>query len=348
MQIRSFGKNGQFTMVDWTEELVQTELQARVLENLGLFQPEYLTQHTFEYEETISGHTVILDRVRGERNTMSSSGQRRIRTGAVPHFPLDDALLPQDIMGKRAWGGADVVETEAAAIDRKLKQIAKSHNQTREIARWELLLRGNVYAPNGTVAMNMFTEFGVTQKIVDFDLGNGATNVLLKQEEVLSHIRLNAQDENIDSVVILASTEYFNAYINQAGVIAAYNQYASSQEPLRTRVGAGGDVNWGARRRFLHGDVLIIEVYESIKGTRCIPAGLAVAIPLGTEVFTTFFSPANTFGYANTVAQEAYLFEFEGQYDDKREVKSESNFANFCRRPALMVICKMNAATPNP
>ncbi len=344
MIVRSFGSNGQFQMVDWTEELLQVPNTANILDASGLFDEEGVTQHTITFEEIKEGSNLIVDRVRGERNTVNSGSQRRVRALSIPHFPLDDAILPQDIQGFRAYGSPSEVETEAAVMQRKLKSINKAHAETLEVARWRLLRTGEVYAPSGTVAMNMYTEFGVTRQIVDMDLTNGGTNVINKQEEVLSKIRAAASGENITQVVGYASTSYFNAYVANAGVQAAYANYQSQQEPLRNRVGALGALAWGTRRSFIHGNVLLVEVYESLGGEQLVQDGTCIYVPYGTSIFKTFFSPANKRSLVNTIGEKAYLFEFEGTRDDKVEVESESNFANICRRPLMVVIGKVNSA----
>ncbi|MNL73156.1 hypothetical protein D3C87_1985760 [compost metagenome] len=73
-------------------------------------------------------------------------------------------------------------------------------------------------------------------------------------------------------------------------------------------------------------------------GTQFIPSGKAFALPMGTtDVFKTYFSPANRFDFTNTIGQEAYVFERRNESNTEIVLESESNFLNMIRRPQVIV-----------
>lgn len=329
-QVRSF--QNAFQMEDFTEELMLIPNQWGLVNELGIFREESIAQHSITIEKTDATLGLILDQPRGARNNVNKDDTRQLLSFAVPHFPLDDYISPQDVQGKRAYGSADAAETEAAVMQRKLERIRMNHAVTMEAARCFALTNGAIYAPNGTVVGNYYTSFGITRKEVDFVLGTGTTDVLAKGEEIIAHIQDNIlSGETVSGVTALCSPEFFGKLIAQAGVKEAYKYYSSTQEVLRQRL-AGG-----LHRRFVHGGIEYIEYRGSYNGTRLIPAGDAYFMPMGTaDTFVTYFSPANKFGLVNTLGEQAYAFQYRDQKDEKIEIQSEHNAIHLLRRPAVV------------
>ena len=325
-----------FKISDWTEELLVVPNMYGKIQQMGLFDVEGVATETVSFEEINQNIGLIGDRPRGERNNVSKDYTRKIRAYSIPHFPLDDAISPRDIQGKAAYGGsgAGTPEVLDQVRARKLERIRRMHAQTLEVARVKTLTTGAIYAPNGTIAGNFYTDFSVTRKEVDFVLGTGTTEVVLKNEEVIAHIQDNLfTGDIVTNVIGLCSPQFFSKYITQAGVKAAYSQYESSQEPLRNRLGSG------INRTFTHGGVTLVEYRGfSPDGTQFIPSGDAYFFPLGTQdVFKTYFGPAERFDTVNTIGVEAYIFEFMNQTNTEIQLQSESNFINVVRRPQCVV-----------
>jgi len=331
---RAFAQGGQFRLEDWTPAILNVPNQFGLIGQLGLFEEEGVSQNTVTFEEINRTGGTIIDRVRGERNTVSNGDVRKLHSLPIPHFPLDDSINPADIQGVRAYAQPDAPETEELVRARKIESLALKHDQTLEIARAQLLTTGNFYAPSGTIGGNIFSEFGVTQKSVDFTLGTTTSDVIAKQEEGIAHILDNANGATIGSMVVLASPEFFAKYIAHANVKAAYSQYSSSQEPLRNRLGGATSF----RREFVHGSLRLIEMRDVVTGNRLIPANEAVLLPLGTtDVFKTYFAPAFRRSFANTIGERRYVFSKDDGNDIAELLQSESNFLNMVNRPQLVV-----------
>ncbi len=330
MIIRDF--NQPFQMVDLTEELNLIPNTWGLVRELGIFRNESVAQHTITVEASSGTLSVIGDTVRGNRNNVNKDDTRSIYGYAVPHFPLDDQVTPQDLQGKRAYGN-DGVDTEAAVVARKLERIRRNHAVTLEAARCHTLTNGTIYAPNGTVTGNYYTDFSITRKEVDFVLGTGTTDITAKIEEVISHIQDNIlSGETVTSVTGLCSPTFFAKLISHATIKEAYKYYASTQEPLRQRLGSG------LYRRFNHGGIDFIEYRGSYNGTALIPTGDAYFVPMGTvDTFISYFSPANKLSLVNTLGQEAYVFQYRDPKDEGLLLQSESNHVHVLRRPAVVV-----------
>jgi hypothetical protein len=325
----------QFAVTDYTQELLLISNQWGLINELGIFREEGVSQHSVTVESRNGTLGLIGDKVRGERNNANKDITRTLRSFAVPHFPLVDAVKPEDIQGKRAYGSADAAETEANVIARKLERIRMNHAVTLEAARAHAITTGTIYAPNGTVAGNFYSDMGVTRKEIDFVFGTTTTDLIAKTEEGVSSIQDNIQSgEVVNNVVALCSPQFFAKLISHATVKDAYRYYASTQEPLRERLGSG------LYRRFVYNGVEYIEYRGSYNGQALIPAGEAYMLPTGTsDTFVSYFSPANKFSHVNTLGEQAYVFTFRDPKDSEIVIESESNFLNLVRRPQAVIRC---------
>lgn len=329
--IRSFA-NG-FEVQDWTEEINVIPNQWGTIGQLGLFQEESVAEHVVVFEEIRKDGALIVDRVRGDRAQVGKDASRKLHTFAVPHFPYDDAISPQDIQGKRAYGSASAVETLEAVRTRKMERIRQNHAWTLEFARAQAITAGTVYAPSGTVVQDWNAEFGVTRTTVDFVLGTAGTEITEKIDLAIKQILLNANGETMTGTVVLTSPEFFTKLIKHPAVKTAYQYYTSTQEPLRNRLGGAMTMH----REFTFGGTRFVEMLDTLAGQRLIPAGKAYMLPLGTSAFKTYFSPANRFGLVNTLGEQVYMFESNDQKGTKIEIESESNHVSALLRPDLVV-----------
>ncbi len=333
--VRSF--TAPFEMTDLTEELLTIPNTYGLVNQLGIFREQPVTQHMISVESTGSTLSLIPDRARGDRNNVNKDRTREIRAFPIPHFPLDDYISPEDIQGKRAYGG-DNAEVEAAVEMRKLEDIRRKHAITLETSRMVAITQGIIYAPNATVVGNYYTDFGITRKEVAFDLSNASVDVLAKAQEVVDHIQENILDGDIaENFIALCSPEFFDALIAQAGVKEAYKFYSSTQEPLRN------GLREGRYKRFVHGDVTYLRYsgsYKDVNGVsqRLVPINDAYFLPTGTvDTFMTYHSPANKLDYVNTLGEPVYVFKYSDPKGAKIEIESEQNTLNLIRRPACIV-----------
>lgn len=334
--VRSFGNA--FEVQDWTEEVNTVPNQWGLIGQLGIFREEGVAEHVVVFEEIIKDGALIVDRVRGDRSNVGKDAQRKLHTFAVPHFPMEDAIFPQDIQGKRAYGKANEVETLDLVRARKLARIRQNHAWTLEVARAQAITQGTVYAPNGTVTQDWYQEMtgAARPAAVDFLLGTSTTEIGSQIEIVLAKIQDNSGAINYTGVIALCGTSFFQKLITHANIKQAYQYYTSTQEPLRRRLSSDGSAV-GMRRTFEHMGVTFIEMRDNLAGTTLIPAADAYFLPTGTDYFKTYFSPANRFGLVNTIGEQLYVFETMAPDGTAYNYASESNFINALLKPLTVV-----------
>jgi hypothetical protein len=167
-----------FEVQDYTQEISIIPNSWTLLNDVGLFSDVPLSQYTATFEEVNKTFGLIGDQFRGAKPQANSDDIRKIRSYSTTFWPLVDKISVEDIQGKRAYGSQDAAETVAAVMMRKLERINKSYDITEEVSKFKTLTSLQIYAPNGTVAGNFATDFGITQLVVDFDLTNAASDIV--------------------------------------------------------------------------------------------------------------------------------------------------------------------------
>ena len=336
MTIRSYTSN--FEVVDQTQSLLKVPQAWTLLGSSGLFQEEPLTTHVATFQEIGGSLSVIGDSIPGSKPMAVGNDLRKIHSYALTHHQVVDALYPSDIQGKSAYNDLSVEDTESAAIVRKMEKIRKSFAITREIARFKTLGTGNVWAPNGTISGNFYTDFGYTRNEVDFVLGTATTDVIAKCEAVISDFQSKAQDgEIITGVTGYASPAFFAALIAHAKVQVSYTSQmqiaGANVQRERAQNGAGALQLY---RTFRFGGINFIEVPTVLAGTTLITAKDCIFVAEGTDAFTTFMGPARRFTHVGTLAMPEYLW--VQRSPDLKEIKLEAtmDMLNVLRKPYLV------------
>lgn len=322
----------QFELVDRTDDLILLPQNWTLLGSMNLFQPEYLTTQTVTFEEQKGSLVIVKDQVRGSKAQTMGRDARKLHAYSTTHHPIQDALTPDELEARTRPGSkGKELDTEAAAMLRMLEKINKSYSKTLEVARFHTLATGTKWSPNGTVAGNYYTDFGITRKEVDFALGTPGTDVISKCEEIIASFQASATEgQVITRVIALASPAFFSKLIAHAKVNQSYlyQQIGGNSNILQER--AGG---MGLYRRFNFSNIEFVEV-PTLTGDTLIPAGDCVFVAqddMGS--FKTFFSPPQRFGYVNTIAEAKYVWVQRAQNLKEITVEAEMNQLNVLMKP---------------
>lgn len=309
-----------------------------VVNNLGLFNNEYKTQRTVLVPLENESVALIEDRNWNERHQANPNKTQQVLAFQVPHFPLDDMITPTDINGVMSWDSNFGESVQLAQVRaEKMARLRRSHALTLEYARVKMLMDGNVYAPNSTVAYNMYQEFTGTSTPKGMSIGLKSTgdNPLGQTQAIVNYIRQNSINGSvIANIVALCSPTFFADLTAHPYVYNEYNRFiqpgmeGTFELNLRNRLG---------QNVFTYGGITFIEYPAASDGTQWITDNYAIAFPMGTGHFRTMFAPAERFGDVNTVAKESYYFEFPSVKRDKIEIETETNFINVMTNPAANV-----------
>lgn len=329
--------------VDLSEEINIVPNTWGLFQTLGVFTNEPKSQKTVLIPRTTEIEAIAVDRNWDERNSAVRGPDRDVLALPIPHFPVDDAILPNDVDGmidfESLLQGGNTLDTIPQVMARKMEHIRKVHALTLEFARAQVIRDGSVYAPRGTVNVNYYTEFGLTREVVPFGLASTTVDPLGAANAAIAAMQDGLMSgEVVNNMIALASPEFFNALITNPFVVESYRYFNQAQGTaiLNQRLGTGLGLD-GRYRVFEYGGITFIEVRGSIGGQPYVTAGEAYLLPQGTDIFRTYYAPANRLSTINTIAQETYLFQYVNGKDDIIELMSESNFLNAMLRPQAVI-----------
>jgi len=301
------------------------------LEQLGLMPAKPVRFRQIAIEERNGVLNLLPTMPVGSPGTVGERGKRKLRSFAVPHIPHDDVVLPEEVQGIRAFGSENETEALANVITDHLQSMRNKHSITLEHLRMGAL-KGVILDADGSALYDLYAEFGITAKTVDFALGTAGTNVKAKCMEVLRHVEDNLRGEFMTRVHALVSPEFFDALTSHAKVEKAYERWMEGAA-LRDDVRSG----------FTFGGI----TFEEYRGQatdpdgnvrRFIAANEGHAFPLGTvETFASYFAPADFNETANTLGQPLYAKQEPRKFERGTDLHTQSNPLPMCHRPGVLV-----------
>lgn len=271
----------------------------------------------------------------GSPGTVGKHGKRTVRSFTIPHIPHDDTILPEAYQGIRTFGQENELVAVSQIINDRLQVMRNKHAITLEHLRMGAL-KGEILDADTSTIYNLYTEFGITQKTIDFVLGTDGTNVQKKCRDVVRHIEDNLKGEVMTGVRCLVDASFFDKLILHPEVQKAYINYAKAAEILGTDI----------RKKFTFNGV----TFEEYRGTATDAAGTArpfitadygIAFPEGTmNSFETIYAPADFMETANTMGLELYAKQESRKFERGIDLHTQSNPLPMCYRPGVLVTVK--------
>ncbi|MBF0141094.1 MAG: major capsid protein [Magnetococcales bacterium] len=268
--------------------------------------------------------------------TLNTRGKRDIRQFAIPQIPLEDIVRPEETQGIRAFGSENELQAYADVLAMHLQSMRNKHAITLEHLRMGAL-KGIILDADGSVIYNLFTEFGITQKVIDFQLSSAALDVKSVCYSLKRHVEDNLLGEFSDGIHCFVSAQFFDAFTSHAKVVKAwelYNQGAVLRDDMRKGFPFAG---------------ITFEEYRGqgsdASGTvhKFIADGEGIAFPTGTtQTFATHFAPADFIETVNTLGLPLYAKQEPVHFDRGTYLHTQSNPLPICNRPELLVKVTMS------
>jgi hypothetical protein len=292
--------------------------------------------------EGVRARTIMIEEMNGVLNllptmpvgspgTLGTQGKRKVRSFVIPHIPHDDVVLPEEVQGLRAFGSENELEALSNLIAKKLQTMRNKHAITLEHLRMGAL-KGIILDADGSTVYDLYTEFGIVAKTVNFALTTNTTEVLLKILEVKRHIEDNLRGEFMTGIHCLCSPGFFDALTTHAKVKEAYARWQQGQILFTDN-----------RTNFSFGGI----TFEEYRGQATDAAGTvrkfiaddeAHFFPLGTATtFRTYFAPADFNETANTLGLPLYAKQAPRKFDRGTDLHTQSNPLPIALRPEVLV-----------
>ena len=254
-----------------------------------------------------------------------------MRSFTIPHIPHDDVVLPEEVQGIRAFGSETELQAMANVITDHLQNMRNKHAITLEHLRMGAL-KGNILDADGSTLYNLYNEFEITPKTVNFALSTAGTDVKKKCLEVVRHIEDNLCGEFMMGVHCLVSPEFFDALTSHAKVKEAYERWqegAALRDDMRAGFTFGGITFEEYRGQATDPDGNVRRFIAANEG-HCFPVGTS-------QTFVTYFAPADFNETVNTLGLPIYAKQEPRKFDRGTDLHTQSNPLPLCLRPAVLV-----------
>lgn len=339
-EILDIFNNAAFSAVSLTDSVNIVPNTYGRLNELGLFNDEPITTTSVAIDISNGVLNLLPTRPRGGPASLGTPERRQMKAFVIPHIPHDDSVLAVDVQNMLARAPAVGLETVLGAVNRKLIVMRRKHAVTLENLRVGAV-KGVITDYDGSTLINLFTEFGISQKTVDFTFGTANADLGSRCREVAGYIEDNLMGDTMTGVMALCSPSFFDKLVTHASVKEAYKYFVATQNPLRNDL----------RKGFTFQNI----TFEEYRGTgtklnedgtttaqRFIPDGDARFFPLGTtETFANYWAPPDFVDEVNTAPgldAQVFVAPLERmKFGKGMDIHTESNPLPLCKRPNVLV-----------
>lgn len=325
-------ENDAFNTVALTDAVNLLPVTYGRINQQGTFVEGGSMSNTILVEELDGTLTILPTSPRGSRGPAIGTDKRKVRSFVLPHINHPGRISPSEIQGVRAFGQESMLKTATMVMDEKMQRMRRNYDITKEYHRIRSIA-GEMLDADGSVLFNWFTEFGITQKVVDFVLGTATTNIRNKCLEVVRHIETQLRGDTMRGVWVECSQTFFEALTAHANVEKAWENWQGNSDRL------GGDPRAG----FPFGGCTFREYIGNAPdkdgNTRAfVTAGDGRAYPAGTQqTFLTRYGPGDFMDTVNQPGTEIFVRQKVEDFNKGIELWSESNPIHMCVRPAVCV-----------
>lgn len=309
-----------FSLVNLTAAIQNVPYTPGRLGQMGIFgAPEGLINTTAEIEFENDTLTVVPVSQRGAPGTPMSRGSRKLEVFSVPHIKPVDALMADEVLGMRAFGTENEVETVAKVVAQRLGKMRRAIEYTKESHRM-LALKGFTVDKNGN-QVDLFSRFGVSQDTIDFVLDDANTNVRLKCLALIESVEDSLGGLSFSGIRVLCGKTFWSSLIEHKSVKESYLATVAASE-LR------GD----PRMEFEFAGI----VFERYRGTSDVKISdtEAYAVPEGVvDLFVVRNAPADYVETVGTLGQEVYAKQWLMEADRGVNLEAQANPLHLCTRP---------------
>ena len=261
----------------------------------------------------------------------NSSGKRTAKSWTIPHMPLEDVVKASDVIGVRAFGSTAAETVQGKVLD-KLQAMKNKIDATLAYRRSKAK-QGIIVDADGSTILNYFTEFGIAQQVVYFDLGTATTNIAAKCQDVIDQIEDGLGQEVYSSIEVEVDRAFYDALTAHKNVREVFLGWSAAESKLGRSNTSG----------FEFGGLKFIVNRQKVGVTPLIAASTGHAYPRGTQdVFLNGLAPADFNETVNTLALPYYAKQAGKQFDRGFDLHVQSNQLPIVAKPKALV--KVSAA----
>jgi hypothetical protein len=283
-----------FTELEITQAINVLPVQFGQLAQEGMF-PDDPTVGQLVQIDIINGVLTALPVTEDGAPTVAKHDGRDVIIFRIPKIKHQDDVLAGDIksmlsIAARFRGDP---ETFSGLFNQRLQRLRNKFDLTRELMRMSAL-KGIIVDGAGTALYNLYEAFGLTKKIVYFDLTNANADIDAACDQVHMLITQDLSDEVMTRVRAKVSRRFFSRLVGHAKVKEKYLQ--STNALALANIVRGKDGGY-MPRTFEYGNILF-EEYSAVvpmwggANTPIVTVGKGHAFPDGTlDTHVSYVAP---------------------------------------------------------
>lgn len=322
-----------FSVISLTDGINKKPYKPGQALGLGIFEEKGVSTTSVMIEEKGGILYLVENKPRGASGQQNQKEKRKARSLVIPHLPVEDKILADEIQGVRAFGSeSQLVAVEQVVSERQLTMSNSLDATTEHLALGAV--KGEILDSDGsTVIYSLFTEFGVSQAAeVDFDLDNASAAsgaVRKKCAGVLRTMATNLGAAPVRSAHAYCGSAFFDDLIANPEV---RETYLAQQEAAELRSGYLGE-------RVTYGGITFEEYRGSIGGTDFIAADKAHFFPVGVPgLFKLYYGPADYIETVNTIGLPKYMKASpDSRFNKFVDLEAQSNPLALCTQPKALI-----------
>lgn len=337
-------KSDAFGVVALTDAILKTPYKPGRIGELGIFRERGVTATTIVVEEKDGRLSLIPTSPRGAPGTSIGEKKRTVRSFAVPHLQRETTLMADQVQNVRAFGSTDATVGIQTLVNERLTDLRAMHEVTLEHLRAGAI-QGNILDADGaTVIFNLFTEFGVTQQTANINYNTTTDKGDQLRASVVAAQRLAELElggEPISGYRALCGKTFYDNVRGDLG-LAQSLRFADPIMNLQQQANARRFLFAGVEWEEYRAKTGLTDGSEALgylgTGNPFIADAEAYLFPEGTNIFATYYAPADFIETVNTIGLPMYAkIAYDDEFNRFVKIHSQSNPLALCLRPRAVI-----------
>ena len=332
-QINAFTADA-FNSASLTAAVNRLPHKPRLTQMLNIFSPKSIRTKVALVEEKLGKLGLVSTAGRGTVGDVRSSPRRRKIPFNVPHIPLYQTVMADDIQDIIAFGSDTELMQLAAYVNEQQQGMKDDLDATQEYHRIGAIKGTILDADGSSTIYDLYAEFGITQTEVDWTSGTDAPSSFLP-----TIIRSTADamgDAMFGQIFALCGNTYFDAMTSDAEVKAAYDRWRNGEFLRMSQLGP----EWYtvAMNGFEYQGIYFVNYRGQVGDVKFIPDVEAYYLPTQSEgLFQEIMAPADMFPWTNTPGQRYYASQEPISHNKGVELHQQSNFLAMNTTPGAVI-----------
>jgi len=315
-----------FTVTTLTASINKLPLMPSKIGALNLFQDEGVTTSTVTIEEWQGKLKLIPNTSVNADPIPLAANKRKRKTFQLSHLPEIRQILPSELQNIAPFGGeTNVIQQQSTIINNKLQEMRNCIEATREWYRMGAL-SGQILDADGSVLIDLFTEFGISKRTANIAFSTSTTNVLKAVMDAKRSAETALGGNMATGWIAFCDAGFYDALVGHATVKAAFAGYQQAADRL------GGDQRGG----FVYGGVTFIEYNVTVSGQPFVPTNTARLVPLAPSIYKFYNGPANYIETVNTLGLPFYSKAEPRKMGKGWDIEAQANPVALCLSPEAL------------